>query len=323
MFFQKAQEGNNQVWRYVIVMLAIIAGYIIGQLPMLLAIWRSISENPELSMSALEDFGNDGDFSRFGINKNMGLTLLLMMFLGAFAVLFFIIKPVHQREFRTLITPSSRINWSRIFFGFFTWLTISLAIEAVAYGLSPSDYILQFNLSSFIPLLIIAVLLLPIQTSTEEFIFRGYLMQGIANSSILRKRNLNYKFTALIITSLLFGLVHSMNPEIQEFGFGIMQSYYVSAGLFLGILTIMDDGLELALGVHAATNFTGAVFVGYQGAAIQTDAIFVTKSLNPNYMLIAFILMAVLFLLICKKKFGWSAFSKIFEKVEKKETELV
>ena len=102
-----------------------------------------------------------------------------------------------------------------------------------------------------------------------------------------------------------------------------MQSYYISAGLVLGILTIMDDGLELALGVHAATNFTGAVFVGYEGAAIQTDSLFLTNELNPTFMLIGFVIVSIIFLIVCKYKYGWSGFNKILEKVEPQEPEII
>ncbi len=323
MFFKKAQHGLNHWWRYIVVILAIMAGYTIGQIPMYLAIGRAIAENTDLTSAALLEFSDNPDFSIFGINRNMGFTLLLVMFLGAFAAFYFIFKAIHQREFRTLITPSSRINWNKIFFGFGIWLFFSLVVEVGAYLMAPEHYTFQFQYNTFIPLVILSVLLLPVQTSMEEFLFRGYLMQGIGNSKLLMNSRFNSKLIPLVISSILFGLIHSMNPEINEFGFGIMQSYYITAGLVLGIMTLMDDGLELALGVHAATNFTGAVFVGYDGAAIQTDALFVTKELNPLYMLFAFIIISILFILLCKYRYNWGSFNKIVSKVEEPSFETV
>jgi len=129
--------------------------------------------------------------------------------------------------------------------------------------------------------------------------------------------NRNYKIFPLVLTSILFGLIHSSNPEIEKFGFGTMQIYYISAGLLLGIMTIMDDGLELALGTHAATNFTGAVFVGYDGAAINTDSIMKSHALDAQLMTIAFLVMAVIFLLILKYKYNWGSFRKIFDPINK------
>ena len=101
-----------------------------------------------------------------------------------------------------------------------------------------------------------------------------------------------------------------------------MQMYYVSAGLLLGILTIMDDSLELALGVHAATNFTGAVLVGYDGGAIKTESIFTSHQLNPQLMLAGFLVLAVIFLLIVKSKYKWGSFSKIFDPIHKPDENL-
>ncbi|MGA0256765.1 MAG: type II CAAX prenyl endopeptidase Rce1 family protein [Saprospiraceae bacterium] len=323
MFFQRAQTGYNHWWRYIIVILVVLAGYVIGQTPLYLAIGRAVAENPDLGAGALEEFGRDPDFSMFDISSNMGFTLLLVMFLGAFAAFYFIFKPLHQREFRTLVTPSSRVDWPKIFFGFGFWLVLSLILEAVVYGFSPENYSFQFQWNTFIPLLLLSLFLLPVQTSTEEFFFRGYLMQGIGNSSILRKAGLNLKCIPLILTSLMFGFVHSMNPEVTEFGYGVMQIYYVSAGLVLGVMTLMDDSLELALGVHAATNFTGAVFVGYEGAAIRTDSLFLTQELDPVLMTLGFVIISLTFLLVCKYRFNWGSFGKLFSRVEAREEDLV
>ncbi len=57
----------------------------------------------------------------------------------------------------------------------------------------------------------LVILLLPIQTSAEEYLFRGYLMQGIGIIS-------GNRWLPLILTSLAFGLMHYANPEIAKFG---------------------------------------------------------------------------------------------------------
>jgi len=135
-------------------------------------------------------------------------------------------------------------------------------------------------------------------------------------------KHVNNKLIPLIITSILFGLIHSANPEIEKFGYGTMQFYYITAGLLLGIMTIMDDGLELALGTHAATNFTSAVIIGYDGGALQTDSIFKSHSMNADIMTAAFVAIAVIFLLMLKKKYEWGSFSKIWEPIVKPDEDL-
>lgn len=309
-YFENAFKGMNHWWRYIIVIIVTFFGYSIGQIPLMLSLWRSVNEEgSELGMADIDNFQSNPDFSVFGINSNMGFILLLVMFVGAITAFYFIFKPMHGREFRSLVTSGSRINWNKIFFAFFIWLGLSLIVESVSYFMDPESYSFHFQFKTFIPLVIICILILPIQTSMEELLFRGYLMQGIAVGTKSR-------LIPLIATSVLFGFIHSMNPEIREFGFATMQVYYISAGLLLGILTIMDDGLELALGVHAATNFVGAVFVGYEGAAIQTDSLFKANEINPVFMTAGFILVSLIFVFMMKYKYNWGSFKRIFEPVD-------
>ncbi len=308
-YFENAFIGKNHWWRYIIVVIVTFLGYTVGQIPLMLALWRSVNEEgSELALEDIESFQSNPDFGIFGINANMGFTLLLVMFVAGLTAFYFIFKPLHNREFRSLITAKSRINWNKIFFAFSLWLALSVAMESIFYFIDPSNYSFHFKINTFIPLLIISLLILPIQTSMEEFLFRGYLMQGIGVASKTR-------WIPLVITAILFGAIHSMNPEIEEFGFYTMQIYYISAGLLLGIITIMDDGLELALGVHAATNFVGAVLIGYDGAAIQTDSLFKSHEVNPLYMTYGFIAVSILFVLILKYKYRWGSFNRILEPI--------
>lgn len=308
MFFKNARQGHNDFWIYIVGIIAVSLGYALGQLPLTLVLLKAIGDNPDLGISDVEDFQNNPDFSIFGIDSNVGFLLLLMMFIGALIALYLIVRFLHKKSFLSLFSAWNYIRWGRVLFGFILWFFLTLLLEGINYAMNPSIYQFAFDLSSFIPLFLIAVFVLPLQTSFEELLFRGYLFQGFG---LWLKR----KVWPLLITSLLFGLIHSMNPEIQEFGFYIMQSYYLTAGLFLGIITIMDDGLELALGVHAATNIFGALFVGYEGAAIQTQTLFKTADVNPYLMTVVFLISAAVFIVICSKRYQWASLTKIFDKI--------
>ena len=149
------------------------------------------------------------------------------------------------------------------------------------------------------------------------FLVLSALMIRLSKPSQNSERPHNYKIVALVLSSVLFGLIHSANPEIEKFGYGIMMVYYISAGMLLGIVTLMDNRIELALGIHAATNFTGAVFVGYDGAAIQTDSILTSHSLNPYLMTGGFFVLAGVFLFFAKRKYGWGSFSQLLDPIYK------
>jgi membrane protease YdiL (CAAX protease family) len=129
----------------------------------------------------------------------------------------------------------------------------------------PENYVFNFKLIPFLILVLIAIVLVPLQTSFEEYLFRGYLMQGIG---VLCKN----RWLPLIITSVTFGLLHIANPEIEKLGY-ILLVHYIGTGFFLGIITLMDEGLELALGFHAANNLFTALLVTADWTAFQTNSI--------------------------------------------------
>lgn len=309
MFFKIATEGNNAVWKYPLMILIVFFAYSLGQMPLVGVLLYKMSQSTELGTDAVADFMANPNFLNFGIDQNVGFLLLLLMFVVAFVAFYFLFPAMHQRSFKTLITYKDKIDWGKILFAFGFWLSLGLAMEAVMYFLHPEAYSFHFSLKHFLPLLLLSIFVLPIQTSMEELIFRGYLMQGIGLATKTR-------WIPLIVTSVLFGLIHSANPEIAKFGFWTMQAYYVMAGLLLGIITLMDDSMELALGVHAATNFIGAVFVGYDGAAIQTYSLFNTEFLDTTYMIVGFLCAALIFVFICKSKYNWGSFGKLFSPLD-------
>ena len=178
-------------------------------------------------------------------------------------------------------------------------------LEVISYFIAPETYQFQLEWKTWLPLVAIALLIMPMQTSFEELLFRGYLLQGLGLGT-------NSRLVALVITSLLFGGMHYFNPEIQEFGLLLMMPYYIGMGLFLGILTLMDESLELALGIHAANNIFGAAFVTFAGSALQTDAVFRVTEVNTTFMIPVFFLMAGVFIYLCTRRFGWKDWSKVY-----------
>jgi hypothetical protein len=147
--------------------------------------------------------------------------------------------------------------------------------------------------------------------------FRGYLMQGIGVIS-------RYRWVALILTSLIFGLMHFANPEVSVLGPVIMISY-IGTGFLLGIMTLMDEGLELALGFHAGNNLITALLVTANWTAFQTDSVLIyTEKPTAGFdVLIPVLVIYPIYLLIMAKVYKWKNWnSKLFGKVELPDNEL-
>ena len=204
------------------------------------------------------------------IESNLQLLLILIPFLFSFIGFWLIIKKLHNSSLVRIATIRKKIDFNRIIFSFVLWGALIIFMVLFDYFIYPDDYKWNFKLKEFLIMIPIAFLLIPIQTSLEEFIFRGYLMEGFA--SLLKN-----SWMPLFFTSLIFGLLHIYNPEVDKLGHGIL-IYYIGTGLFLGVLSIMDQGIELSIGFHAANNLVTALLVTSTWTVFQTESILIDVS---------------------------------------------
>jgi hypothetical protein len=137
-------------------------------------------------------------------------------------------------------------------------------------------------------------------------------MQGF--SVIVRNR-----WFPLVMTSVLFALMHSLNPEVKDFGFITMMPQYLLFAFVFGVATIMDDGIEVSMGAHTANNIFLCIFVTNSSSALQTPALYEQKLIYPWTEFTGLLISAVIFIMVLKVIFKWSDFSKLWGKVSKKE----
>ncbi|MBK8699978.1 MAG: CPBP family intramembrane metalloprotease [Saprospiraceae bacterium] len=293
-FLQQGSRGQNSVWEYLAGIVLVIAGYILGQLPLILVQGQMIKKY-NLDTAVVNEFINTNNFELLHISNNGGFFLMLLMFVGASLGLYVALR-LHGKKLGDITTSRRPFDKARFFFAFGLWLLFSLVAELVFYLLNPGNYIFHFNGEAFIILLVICLVFIPLQSCFEELFFRGYLLQGIYHFTKL-------PIIAVIVSTLLFSLVHTMNPEVEKFGWIPMQFYYLGAGLLFAFLALADDGLELSMGLHTATNFFGAVLLKYEGSVLQTDAVF--SLIKPNVWLMTgtFYLCGIIFLYISFRKF--------------------
>ncbi|MCB0442592.1 MAG: CPBP family intramembrane metalloprotease [Flavobacterium sp.] len=246
---------------------------------------------------------NVDEMMQMMINE-LGTNLTFAIMVGQLAfccvILLLWVKFIHGQSIRSLTTSRKKVDWKRIFFSFSVWGLFTIVTTLIFYFLSPESFVINFNPIKFFSFLIIALLLIPLQTSFEEYFFRAYLMQGIG---VLTKSRL----IPLLITSVTFGLMHIANPEVGKLGMIIMV-YYIGTGFFLGIMTLMDEGLELALGFHAANNLIGALLVTADWTAFQTHSILKDVS-EPSAgvdVLFPVLIIFPILLFIFGRKYNWT-----------------
>jgi len=280
---------------------------IIGMIPLLIFLGIEIMNGADLKTAT--------DVTKMAALLGNNLFLFLMLFSFAIGLVGVILsaKVLHKQSFLRLTTTRPKIDWKRFWFIFIIWGIFSIGSTLLSYYLAPEDYVFNFNLKPFLILSAIVIVLIPLQTSFEEYFFRGYLMQGLG---VLFKN----RWAPLFITSVGFGLLHGLNPEVEKLG-PIMMVFYIGTGLILGIMTLMDEGLELALGFHAANNMFTALLVTSDWSALQTDSLLIYTA-DPEKIAFTEIAAPVLIiypllLLLLSKKYGWKNWKdKLFGKVE-------
>ena len=294
-YIQQANKGKNEPWMFLLTFL-LTAGLFIYSL----VIFLFFSDGIDLAKQQQMLF-------ELMPSKNFWLAFNLLPFAFLLGLLFLLVKKLHQRSILSLTTSRKKVDWSRVFFSFSLIVLITLVSFGISYYNDPSEVVLQLDPVKFGILVVISLLFFPFQIGLEEYLFRGYMMQHLG---VLLKN----RWMPLFITSILFGVFHSANPEVGEMGYMIM-IFYIGTGLLLGIMTLMDDGLELALGFHLGNNLLAATLVTSDWSALQTDAAFKFTATQAGTSTLIDVILPVLvlypiILLILSKKYNWNNWSQ-------------
>lgn len=293
MFLEQGIKPENKFWKYLFGSVLIFIASFVGQIPLSAVVLfetffnkKPYPANDKMLMKMFE--------------PNLTLFLILISFVFALAGVYYVVTKLHNQTFLSVTTSRKKIDTNRILFSFLLWSAFSIISFLYVYLKSPENFIWNFKPIPFLILILIGIGLIPIQTSTEEYVFRGYLMQGFA---VLAKN----KWFPLLMTSLIFGSMHWFNPEVTKMG-NIIMIYYIGTGLFLGIITLMDEGIELALGFHAANNLIGALLITSDWSVFKTHSLFIDKS-EPSAgfdIILPVVIIYPILLFIFSKKYNWN-----------------
>lgn len=301
---ESAVSGRNNFWRYIVMIAAVLAAAnTIGSVPLLLTIAIKSSSTPGISTQLA---ANPSDFSVLGLNPIVMLIMMICPFIAGLLAFIILVKPMNNRTFRMTINGTAKIRWNRFFISAAVWLMLSALYLFFYLKLDPLDFRINNTSSSLIILSLVTILLIPFQAAFEEVIFRGYLMQGFY---VLIKN----RWFPLIMTSILFGLLHAFNPEVREYGFFTMMPQYIVFGLIFGIVTIFDDGIEATMGAHAANNIFLCIMLTSESSALKTPAIYAQSGIHPWLELAVLTGLGIIFIVVLKMIFKWDKLSIIFK----------
>jgi len=290
-YIDLADRGKNDWWRYFLGVLVI------------LFMWMGVGSIPFIVlMNRVESDQDDGtffnpDLMRFeGVDPVIGFVVMMLAFIPFLFGVFLVVRYFHKRPFLTLVTPLSKMDWKQYFRGLWIIFAILSFLSIVDSLFSPETYTLVFQWSEFLPFLLLALVLVPIQASTEELLFRGYVMQGIA-------RLVKTRWVVVGLSSVLFMLPHLFNPEAASSPV-LAAAAFIPVGIFLAIITLKSNSLELAMGAHTGFNlfncFVGSsavqvfskiptVFIKQEDSAINIESLFMAMATFVLFYWVVFI----------------------------------
>ncbi len=170
-----------------------------------------------------------------------------------------------RQGLRHLIGPAPVLR------NFATAVLVMLPLTLIGFGLSlwSGDAILNLPLSTWLIWMLPALPLLFIQVSSEELIFRGYLMQELA----VRFKS---RWIWLLLPSFIFGCLH-YDPARM----GSNALYIVAITTFFGIITadvtIRTGNLGAAIGLHFMNNLQAMMLISLDGT-LNGLSLYVTKT---------------------------------------------
>jgi membrane protease YdiL (CAAX protease family) len=284
-FLEQVHLGQTEWYRYffgiiLILFFWLVLGSLFVVVPLL---WVMLDGDPATAVDLQTGMitGVNPLINYVALNLSFG-----MMIVGVFVTVRF----VHGRPFRSIITPAKTFEWRRMWQGFGLWLLLVALASLVEYLVHPEIYTVVFNARRFLPFALVVLLLTPMQTTAEELLFRGYLLQATGHVG----RN----FVVLsLVNGILFMVPHLGNPELVASAI-LLPLFYLSFGAVFSYITLRDNSAALAIGAHASNNLYSALFANYTGSALQTESIFLVTELDAVYALVSFLVMAVIFYLV-------------------------
>lgn len=188
---------------------------------------------------------------------------------------------VKDRPFRTYGSISGGFD-IKLFLKFILVALVPIGIPvAVSIFLAADSEGITFSILGFI----FCLILTPLQCIAEEYLFRGLIMQTIGGW-------FRIPLLAVVLQTAIFASQHPYNI------YGVME--VAIAGLLLGLMVYVTDGLEASSAAHVVNNLTIFVLNGFGFKTIKTDS---DMSSLLQTLIMDGLFLAVVYYLTKKKNF--------------------
>lgn len=132
--------------------------------------------------------------------------------------------------------------------------------------------LIDFKFSGFTNHFYAGILIYSFVAVAEEVMFRGYVLTYLQD----KLSTIN----ALIVSSLLFGLMHLGNDHVTLVGLTTISL----SGFLMGLLTLKSGTISAAIGMHLSWNFVQGSVFGLAVSGHNDQGIFTPKLLSASYI---------------------------------------
>ena len=220
-------------------------------------------------------------------------TTILVSFLPLLLMPLILQRLLLKGGYRQLFTRSDQSFGREVRVGAMVMASILLITAIPDLALNSSSYEWTFNLNSFLPYLLVAAILIPMQTTAEEVFYRGWVQQRLEDG----RRSIWF---VSIANGFLFALPHLANPEVNGELFLAILGYGASGFMFAWV-TMRDQSIGIAVGAHAANNILAGLFVTSEDSALPAASLWTTPAVSWLPSTIISLLMIPLFIWLTGK----------------------
>lgn len=193
-----------------------------------------------------------------GFETPVSALFILASFLIWRPAIWLAVRLICRRAYATLFGPGGRVNWRQFLTGLMIAGLIAALSTGVAWAVIGAPSPTGVGLAPWLGFAAIALPLIYIQSSAEELLFRGLILQHMAA-----------RFGAFwawgLVPSVLFGLLH-WNPD----GYGVAAWMVLLitglTGLIFALVTAATGNLGLAMGLHFGLNVYALLLIAPNAA---------------------------------------------------------
>jgi membrane protease YdiL (CAAX protease family) len=207
-----------------------------------------LSESYDLS------FGSMGSF----METRFGVLVSLLTFSGIWIGAWFAMRFVHKEKLSALFGAARRISWPDFVKGLIAVLVTSVISEIAIYAIAPGIERSAIGWGAWLAFLPPVLFLAFVQTSSEELLFRGYLLRGLA-----------HRFQSPLVWGLLPALAFTCLHWNIGAPLALNACILISIGGFAALVTLLvylTGNLGAGMGAHFANNFVGFLLISHESA---------------------------------------------------------